>query len=175
MEDAFNRVLAIAAWSAYQRYSSLLCGSPSPRQKEDLDRLLDPQVGDLVVEISSLSRIIGWENHKSLRQCIGVLVERPEGRHSDGWVVRSLAPEGTETNWENCNFIAIDAPPVLPVCEHCHGKDPENCPKIRRPFHPDNAIHGYCAGGRWVYPRGFTRESLTKALAADGIEVKPGV
>lgn len=175
LDDAFCWMLSLAAWSAYQRVSGLLSGNMSPRQREDYDRLSNPEVGDLVVETSSLHRAIGWEDWNSLNRALGVLLEK--GRHggqrgAQTWTVLSLSPVPTWTYWENCSFVVVELPPFMPLCPHCKGEDPDACAKKRIPWHPDNEKNGYCAGGRWVYPTVLTKEKLTGALAGDGFKLK---
>lgn len=170
---AFNYTLALLAFTADERYSALM-GNKTPRGQRDFERLCNPQVGDLVVELSSLNRALGWEDWDHLHKAVGVCVAiREDAHYGPQYDVCSIYPGPWTTTWSNSRFIVIEDCPPLPVCPHCKGEDPDNCPKKRFPYHPDNAKNGYCAGGRWCYPMVMTKESLTGALADRGIEVKP--
>jgi len=100
-----KRLIAQIVW---ELWNSVLVGSPAPKIQERYERMHNPQWGDLVVEMSTLLRLV------RLDPCF-------EDNRWDGQFVRfcysagdthvCLNPDGTTFNWTNATLIAV--PPFI--------------------------------------------------------------
>jgi hypothetical protein len=119
MTEEESYLLAIVGRELY-RAVVLSGGSPDGSLRAALrDRMMAPQPGDLVLEVSALG---GWDRDRFDADRIGRLVrtekERPEAREPDRWVVTPLRDPEHEQGWQNATFIALPdrhqwAPPVM--------------------------------------------------------------
>ena len=82
----------------HKLWSAVLVGKPCPKVADLCERMNNPQIGDVVMEITTIP----------IRSVVGVLVKLPD-RYRDGWVVQRLN-SGAEERWSNANFVAIDWP-----------------------------------------------------------------
>jgi hypothetical protein len=104
---------------AYNLYLSTLVGNPAPRTREIGDRMRAPQVGDLVLEISTIyyadrvaeriGRLVRTE-----REPMYTAKEWYEDNEADAdepipdervWYI--ALPDGREYRWTNAAFIAV--------------------------------------------------------------------
>jgi hypothetical protein len=108
-----NNLLKLVAAAAYAAYSNTLCGNPSPNQEAYYKRMSNPEVGDLVLEIS---RLRGPKVIDSIGRLISITNEPfPDWEDDepvpkrDVWTIKTL--DDREFRWENCNFIVIPEDP----------------------------------------------------------------
>jgi hypothetical protein len=118
------RLIAIGAYTAY---SNSLVGNPAPKVREYFERVSHPQVGDVVLEMSTVWR---WAAHaveapRKQYPELGVLLrvtEEPfpaaEGEEPDPTVtetvhyIQPLDGSVPEYRWTNARFIQV--PDALP-------------------------------------------------------------
>jgi len=94
-EDAY--LLAIIG---HELYRATLIGHAPPIIEKLRERMLSPQPGDLVLEVSRLG---GFRPDRFDPDSIGRLV-RVEG---DRFVVEPLHEPGKEQGWQNATFVAL--------------------------------------------------------------------
>lgn len=109
MDDLTNKALELLAISVYVAWHNTLCGNQSQDQNEYYKRLGNPQIGDLVLEITTMHRVAAMDR-------IGYL-EAIEFRDAPGWDDESPAPkekywrirklDGELFEWSNSRFIVI--------------------------------------------------------------------
>lgn len=103
----------LIATLAYNLYLACLVGDPAPKVKRLFGRMTEPQIGDLVVEVSTVHRTVRGAG--AMGKLVRV-VEEPvcEASEWEGdepiptervWFVE--LPDGTESKWINASFIAI--------------------------------------------------------------------
>lgn len=117
---------ALIAASALTLRHAVLCGSPTPNQRDIYERMHAPQDGDWVCETSTLG---GWGARKDMSplDAVGRLVRTAREKmpieewdeQTDGpwptekvWYVRTL--DGREFRWVNADFVAIPGNPLFP-------------------------------------------------------------
>lgn len=59
-EAGYEAVVHALALNIYATWTAVLCGDPTPKQKEIYERMKDMQPGDLVLEVSSMVRRREW-------------------------------------------------------------------------------------------------------------------
>ncbi|MCP4374038.1 MAG: hypothetical protein GY797_38925 [Deltaproteobacteria bacterium] len=116
-------LLKFIASSAYATYVNTLSGRNSPAQQFYFERARNPEIGDLVLEVSSFSQYL--KKSESLINHIGHLVsiksepypdfeveelgEDESVPERDIWTIETL--DNRFFRWENCDFIVIPATP----------------------------------------------------------------
>lgn len=110
MSERLIEVLAYSSWL------NTLTGNPAPRIKELHDRMSSPQVGDLVLETSTIyfEDRVGTRLGKLTRIALEPMYapedwnEQEEGRPIPTekiWYIE--LPDGREYRWNNASFIAV--------------------------------------------------------------------
>lgn len=98
----------LLAVAGYELYRSVLSGGGGSLREKLRERMMKPQPGDVVLEVSTLAGIRRdrWDPDR-----IGRLVrtekEDPEAREPDRWVVTPLHDPEREQGWQNATFIAL--------------------------------------------------------------------
>lgn len=77
-------------------YDSCMVFNPAPVVERRYERLINPVVGDLVIEMSAQFK---WETEPL--DCIGRLVERSGGV----WTIETF--DKRIVHWDNCQFIVV--------------------------------------------------------------------
>jgi hypothetical protein len=109
--------------TAYNLYMATLVGNPAPRVKQLYDRITKPQVGDMVLETSTI-----WMEDRNGTRMGKLLRVVREPMYTDEewsemrepipldtfWYIE--LPDGSEFRWYNCGFIAI--PPRIDAYQH---------------------------------------------------------
>lgn len=97
---ASHDLFSIFEATAYNLWMSALQGR-TPASRALFERMRNPQVGDMVMEITSYRRV------KADRRGTGTLIEIQEndGVFLKKWTVRT--PSGETCDWTNAKFIAI--------------------------------------------------------------------
>jgi hypothetical protein len=113
--------------AGYTAWSNTLVGNQAPRTKAYYERAGKPEIGDLVVESSSLLLRLS-RGSADMTQHVGILVdhkvetltytpqepeEEPETYQEEAWYVRSLLAEDDAEpgRWVNATFVAIPRTP----------------------------------------------------------------
>ena len=110
MEDKdLYRLIAVCA---YRAYSNSLCGSPSPKLAEYYERHVKPELGDLVLETSSVGRRKDFFDSigrlEKIEQEPFIIEDWPEDEETPMETVHYLKRlDGSEIRWTNASFIKI--------------------------------------------------------------------
>ena len=123
-------LLSVLEAAAYNLWMAALQGN-TPNTQALCHRMKNPQVGDMVMEISSYRRINGD------RQGTGTLIAVEENENTFGkkWTIRT--PSSDTCNWTNADFIAI------PIEAHVWFRSPNRMgaeTQMPETIHPSNAI-----------------------------------
>ena len=101
LDDDKRRILELLAASAIQAYRNCLVGNPAPAIVDYHDRVTNPRLGDIVVEITT-----DWPGSGGVFDRIGTLIERSYDKR-DGEVFLIESFNGNRHRWRNARFIAI--------------------------------------------------------------------
>ena len=112
-QSGLKELLDLLAASAYVAWSNTLCGDPSQVQKAYYERMRKPEIGDLVLEVTTFRRASSSDK-------IGRLLSIEDEPYPDWeddepaptrkvWTIKTL--DGRECRWENCDFIVIPEDP----------------------------------------------------------------
>ena len=101
-QSRLERMVRLIATSAHSAYRNVLSGGNSKAQQHYFDTVGEPQVGDCVVEISSL----GWKlrEGKSLIDQVGELKSIVGGKYGK-YEIETL--DGRTVTWDNAEFIVV--------------------------------------------------------------------
>lgn len=103
----------------YNLYGATLVGNPAPSVKALHDRMVNPKVGDLVLEVSSiwqegrtgtrLGRLvkIALEPMYTAEQWYGDMEAEPEEKIPNEHVWYLTLADGREYHWTNAQFVAV--------------------------------------------------------------------
>ena len=86
-------------------YRTTLIGHAPPLIRKLRERIMNPQPGDLVLEVSRLG---GIRPDRFDPDSIGRLLRiEVDGQGGDRWVVEPLHAPGAEQGWQNATFVAL--------------------------------------------------------------------
>lgn len=95
-----DALLAMLEATALDLWRASLCATKTEMGKQLFERMKNPKVGDVVMEITSYRRI------KTDRMGFGKLISKTEGNHcGTEWVIET--PDGKRCKWTNADIIAI--------------------------------------------------------------------
>ena len=110
---------AVVDWlgkATFQAWTNALSGNPSIKQERYWNRANNPEIGDLVFEITAFNRPaimrIGWLNRIE-REPWPDWDEAEDGpaETREVWIIRTL--DGKEQRRENCKFIVVPTKPDM--------------------------------------------------------------
>jgi hypothetical protein len=123
MDLSTNELARLILCSAYWAYKNSLVGNPCPSVEQYRDRISNPQIGDLVAEVTSWGRPRRTAGNPippdDFTRSVGRLVEIASEPYPNWdeelngepapcrkvWRIDSLASE--IVTWENCRFIVV--------------------------------------------------------------------
>jgi hypothetical protein len=103
LDDYRQQTRRLIGRLAAEVWDCVLVGRAAPKVQRRFERMSDPQVGDLIVELTALHR-----DDSSRYQAIGYLLGiRPEAE-GDAWYVQYGPSPDDVCRWTNAEFIAVD-------------------------------------------------------------------
>lgn len=103
LDDYAQHTRRLIARLAAEVWDCVLVGHAAPKVQRRFQRMSDPQVGDLVVELSALHH-----DDPSRYQGIGYLLGIRYEAGGDAWYVQYGPSPEDVCRWTNAEFIAVD-------------------------------------------------------------------